>query len=156
MRPYEISDEGPIFVNADRVSMFDVDETLVRMEHQEDGTVKIVPIMEHVKLLKEFAARDFFIVVWSDGGAEWAKEVVELLNLTNFVDLVLSKPLWYIDDREANDWVMKRVYKLPDPHVMEVAQKIMEENAELFDDLAKGPPCGDASCEMCGDKKNET
>lgn len=155
MRPYEISDSGPIFVDSDRTAFFDVDETLVRMEWDENDKIpRIEPIQEHIKLLKEFAARDFFIVVWSDGGANWAREVVEMYGLTNFVDLVISKPTWYVDDLEATQWAMRRVYKLPDPKFKETVEKIMEEHKELFEDLAKGPKCDDPACDDCKDRKD--
>lgn len=155
MRPYEISDDGPVIVRNGRVATFDCDETLVTLEPQPDGTRKIKGIKEHIELLKDFAHRDFFIVVWSDGGYAWAEEVVKTLQLENFVDLIMEKPIWYVDDKEATDWVMKRVYKLPDPKILEAAKKIMAQNQELFEDLAKGPKCDDKNCKDCYSDEKE-
>lgn len=167
MRPYKISDKGPIFVDSDRVATFDVDDTLVTpnaelfsestpVEFGEPGRTELLyPITPHIKLLKEFAARDFFIIVWSDGGQDWARKVVEKLGLTNYVDLVMSKPMWYVDDKEATDWCQKRTYKVVTPEFRKLADKIIMQNSRLLDDLAKGPPCEDHNCGQCNSEEEE-
>lgn len=160
MRNYEISDEGPIYF-AGRYVPFDVDDTLVTPNPELAGHAEAIyfgskgreqpfyVLKEHVKALKEFASRDFFIHVWSDGGAPWAREVVEALGLKNFVDLVTDKPLWYFDDKEANNWAMKRVYKVVTPEFKKAAEEIIAKHADLLTDLAKGPPCNDPACPDC-------
>lgn len=124
MKIYKVSSRSPIFVNSDRVVCFDVDDTLVTptkklygssrpVEFGEPGRSEFLfPITPHIKLLKEFAARDFFIIVWSDGGHNWARKVIEKLELTPYVDMIMSKPSWSVDDKEATEWIMKRVYHL--------------------------------------------
>ena len=110
-------------ISEDRVVCFDVDRTLVTFNwtpDQESETVEIwnegfvervLPHKKHIKLMREFKARGFFIIVWSDGGKDWAKKVAEVLGLSAYVDIVCSKPLWYVDDVPANKWMMQRVYK---------------------------------------------
>jgi hypothetical protein len=66
-------------------------------------------IIEHIDLLKSYKARGYEVTVWSANGYKWAKEVVEKLELTEFVDEVASKPLKYVDDKDANSW-MARVF----------------------------------------------
>jgi FMN phosphatase YigB (HAD superfamily) len=124
MKTYKASSLGPLFVNSDRVACFDIDDTLVTpteklygdsapIEFGEPGRSELLfPITPHIKLLKEFAARDFFIIVWSDGGHHWARKVIERLGLTSYVDMIMSKPSWSVDDKEATEWIMKRTYLL--------------------------------------------
>lgn len=102
---------------------FDVDDTLVIWQFDDDEknlaidfgvrpgiTEMAVPNEYHIKLLKEFAARGHTVVVWSAGGWEWAKHVVEVLGLEKYVDLVMSKPDWYIDDKPANYFMGNPIY----------------------------------------------
>lgn len=97
---------------------FDVDETLVRdslleeecfsIEHH--GTVKFkVAIESHVALLKSYHARGYRIYVWSANGWEWAAQVIQALGLTRYVYQVQSKPLKFVDDKPAENW-MHRVF----------------------------------------------
>lgn len=59
----------------------------------------------HVAYIKDFAARGHNVIVWSQGGAEWAGKVVKALRLADYVTACLSKPLWYFDDKLAEDWL---------------------------------------------------
>jgi len=69
----------------------------------------LLPHGAHIKLLKQFKARGQFVIVWSQGGYQWAHEVVKCLKLTKYVDLVMAKPKWIIDDLPAAAWT-KRSY----------------------------------------------
>lgn len=67
-----------------------------------------------VRLVREEAARGAYVIVWSRGGYQWAKNVVEALGLSSEVKLIMSKPLAYFDDKEVSDWLKYRVYLGPD------------------------------------------
>jgi len=69
----------------------------------------LLPHQAHIRLLKQFKVRGHYIIVWSQGGYQWAKAVVEALGLTEWVDEVKTKPKWYIDDLPSNSW-MRRTY----------------------------------------------
>lgn len=58
----------------------------------------MVPHRVHIELLKEFKQKGKVVVVWSQGGSDWAETVVKTLGLEEFVDLVVSKPHWWVDD----------------------------------------------------------
>lgn len=105
-------------IDNERVSCFDVDETLIIhrnspasyiLDRRIDEKIYYEPYTEHIRLLKQMKARGQFIIVWSAGGYEWAKMVIEELGLIDYVDLIMTKPSAYVDDKDANDF-MERVY----------------------------------------------
>jgi hypothetical protein len=64
----------------------------------------------HLKYLRRKAKSGMPIVVWSASGALWAEKIVEALGLTEFVDIVMGKPLNVIDDMDPVHWLPQRVY----------------------------------------------
>ena len=56
------------------------------------------------------------IVVWSKSGWRWAEYTVKLLGLEDYIDVVSSKPDWYIDDKriDSQKFPWKRIYKPKD------------------------------------------
>lgn len=113
-------------ITNEAIVMVDCDETLVTWLHNEetngilikdpnDGNENWVrPHLPHLKVLKNKAARGSFIVVWSAGGYAWAKAVVDALGLQEHVGLIMSKPVAYMDDKMANDFMGERIYLPPD------------------------------------------
>lgn len=110
-----IDNESPVF--------FDVDSTLIMWKKisSDEDTVKIVHPYSgettihswhkpHVKILRDRKARGAFVVVWSAGGNAWAEAVVKALGLEDCVDLVMTKPVLYVDDRPAEEWMGERLY----------------------------------------------
>jgi len=89
---------------------FDVDDTLVMWEipngFEEDlVTIQcrdyielLAPNKYNINHLKKLAKRGHAIVVWSAGGSDWAEAVVKALELEDFVEVVMSKPHYLIDD----------------------------------------------------------
>lgn len=116
---------------------FDVDDTLVMWgygDHPEartilcpksktliDGELRespawselVVPNKANILQLIKHKQRGHRIVVWSAGGADWAEAVVRSLELTDYVDMVVSKPSWWYDDLTAEEVLqpVNRVYK---------------------------------------------
>lgn len=95
---------------------FDVDDTLVMFCPPDEivkeldlkantfhcrGKVSKFYINEHnIKLLKDLSVRGHAIVVWSTAGSDWCEAVVKNLELEEYVEVVMGKPAWYIDDKE--------------------------------------------------------
>jgi hypothetical protein len=67
-----------------------------------------------VDLLKEMKGRQRFIIVWSAAGAQWANTIVEALGIEDYVDLILTKPLGYVDDQKAEDFMKNHIYLAPE------------------------------------------
>lgn len=80
-----------------------------------DGSqIKVRINKNMVRLMEEEYARGAYIIVWSRGGWEWARNVVKALGLGHMVSLVLSKPLVYFDDTPVEQWMKDRVFIGPD------------------------------------------
>lgn len=103
--------ELPVAIDVDKtlilpVRMGDVD----RMEFMYYGQLRIYrPHYTHIEFLKSLHARGYEITVWSANGYAWAKEVVTKLDLTPYVHEVATKPIIYVDDQLATEF-MRRVY----------------------------------------------
>ena len=108
-------------VENENMVCFDVDDTLVmwNIPPGREGECTLfnnfgfaewlLPHKPHIELLKSFKVRGQFVVVWSQGGYQWAREVVKHLGLEEYVDLVMSKPKWIVDDLPPSAWT-KRSY----------------------------------------------
>lgn len=70
-----------------------------------DQTVYLEPIPYIIQLLQSYKTRGFSITVHSANGWKWAKEVVDKLELEDFVDMVETKPSKYVDDTPADQWM---------------------------------------------------
>jgi len=105
------------------IAYFDVDDTLIMWEehliNQEDLTdPKTVQINNmimlvhkvHVEIMKKHKARGHTIVVWSQGGSEWAELAVKALELEEVVDIIMPKPYWAYDDLPYDKALGERKY----------------------------------------------
>ncbi len=101
---------------------FDVDNTLVTQVGFNIGpSISILnPLtntahnyqihQSHVRLLKEQFLRGRLVIVWSASGYAWAEAVVDALELKDFVHIVMSKPIAYVDDKDIVDWIGSRIF----------------------------------------------
>lgn len=111
-------------IKNDHVIAFDIDDTLVmwskdysvkkkgrlKFEDPGAGPVYLTPHIRHIDLLKNHFARGFFIVAWSHGGSAWTKNVIETLELQNYVHLVITKPTKLVDDLKPNEIFPNVIY----------------------------------------------
>lgn len=72
---------------------------------------RLLPHRYHIEQLKKHKIRGHTIVVWSAGGYDWAAAVVKALKLEEYVDLVISKPIWAYDDLQPNEFIPKVSWK---------------------------------------------
>lgn len=107
------------------VVAFDVDDTLViwgdfyGVPHEgavpficpySGGTNYLIPHKKHIQLLKQYTGRGMCVMVWSAGGTQWAKSVINTLGLEDYVDLIITKPSKLIDDLPLNEIFPKPIY----------------------------------------------
>jgi hypothetical protein len=78
--------------------------------YYDDQIDHLKPHKGHIKVLKDRKARGSFIVVWSAGGFAWAEAVVKALGLEEYVDLCMTKPHMYIDDKPAEKFMGEHLY----------------------------------------------
>lgn len=98
----------------------DIDETLVMHNKLKKDLTVICPYTNaeekltihkaHVRQIIKNKARGNFVVVWSHAGYKWAEVVIKALNLTDYVDLIITKPIKIIDDLQPNEFLANRVY----------------------------------------------
>lgn len=105
---------------------FDIDDTLVASSAESifpDNSREVnfrnrrfLVHSKHCELMKDFKARGHIVVVWSAGGSEWAEQVILALKLQSYVDLIITKPDWYVDDKPSSDWLGedRRTYLSPE------------------------------------------
>lgn len=112
-----------LYIENQHMVAFDVDNTLVlwgdnpyspgpeKIEFNNYGQrVYLTPHAEHIFLLKTYKPRGFGVLVWSAAGAEWAKEVIDKLGLSENIDLILSKTCKFFDDLPANKILGQHLY----------------------------------------------
>ena len=118
-------------IENERVIFCDVDETLITHDAANLGTrnaselavfvknphtnenIVVYKNLPMIRCLIEEKARGGFIVVWSMGGNAWAKNVLTELELDDKVDLVMSKPFAYFDDKPVESWLKYRLFIEP-------------------------------------------
>ena len=96
---------------------FDVDDTLMEWYPCEQHVQDAVyfnnnghefykrAIMPNIKALMAHHRAGHLVVVWSAGGSGHAENVIKTLNLTDYVDVILTKPDYYYDDKPASEWM---------------------------------------------------
>jgi FMN phosphatase YigB (HAD superfamily) len=70
---------------------------------------EIEPLWLNIEFMKTLKKRGWYIIVHSHNGWQYAKNVVEALNLQDYVDEVKSKPFKYIDDMDCHSWMGTRI-----------------------------------------------
>jgi hypothetical protein len=114
-------------INNESVVPIDVDGTLILpfypeqpllgrkvyvFDHVSNNNITMVAHEPNIRLLLEEKHRGSFVVVWSKGGYQWATNVVKALKLEDKVDLVMTKPRFYIDDLPVEEWLKERIFLL--------------------------------------------
>lgn len=111
-----VEKESTIFIDCDdTLVMWGIKpkkgEKLIQITNPNTGEQNyLAPHLGHIKVLKDRKARGSFIVVWSAGGYKWAKAVVNALELKSHVDIVMTKPHMYIDDKKAEEFMGEHLY----------------------------------------------
>lgn len=114
-----------IVLKSDRIVWVDVDDTLIGWDlsaykdhkpitiNHVNGPVLVVPNQKNINTIIKFYKLGYTIVVHSGSGHGWAKKVVDSLRLKPYVSLIMSKPLYYFDDKPVETWAGYRVWRDP-------------------------------------------
>lgn len=125
-------------IEKDKVVYFDCDETLVMwnyplevkdcgMEFDNYGFKEwLVPNFRMMDALKKNYSQGAHIVVWSQNGYKWAKEVVTKLGLSKYVHYVQTKPDLIFDDIRPEEFI-RRAYILPNFNDVRYKKSVKEE-----------------------------
>ncbi len=110
-----LKSESVIFVDVDQTLIIwgkiKKDKKSVAITSPYSGEQHLVMIhTAHVKILKDRKARGSTIIVWSANGHAWAEVVVKALKLEEYVDIAMSKPYAYMDDKKAKEIMGERIY----------------------------------------------
>lgn len=105
-------------LKSDNNHFYDVDDTLILWDYPTEYenqaiefdcygvTVRALPHFKHIENLKRAIARGHHVWVWSQGGWEWAEEVVKKLGLEDIIpnEKIICKPKWIFDDLPPSAW----------------------------------------------------
>lgn len=81
-----------------------------------DGvTKKHWVFQDNVDSLKTHHHKGHTVVVWSGSGHEWAAAVAKALKLEDYVDLVMCKPRWLLDDMKPGEFLPTPYWGAGDP-----------------------------------------
>lgn len=107
----------------DRRALFvDVDDTLLMHTFNENYCSRTISIKlngrvfvgspndTNIAMLKKFYNLGYDVYVWSRTGESWAKAVSKKLKLQAYVKAYLTKPDFYLDDKEVANWIGPRIY----------------------------------------------
>lgn len=119
-------ESGMQIIKNDMVVVIDCDDTLVMWNDVKywkpgpeqveildptDNTIIYLKLhKEHIKLARKYKNQGYTVIVWSAGGWRWAEAVARQLEMTDFVDICMSKPLKYVDDLPGDKVLGSRVY----------------------------------------------
>lgn len=103
-------------VSNPNIVCFDVDETLVNWTWEPgkdtiviktswNTEIEVSPNHTTISKLISHSLIGHYVIVWSQGGNEWARAVVDGLGLTRYVNVIATKPKWYYDDIPADHWM---------------------------------------------------
>lgn len=70
----------------------------------------LTPHLKHIEELKKLKLKGHTIIVWSQGGHDWAASVVKGLNLEEYVDYVIEKPTKYYDDLDSRTFMGHNIF----------------------------------------------
>lgn len=121
-------------LKSDHVVCVDVDDTLVSWSpsphhnmnppHEDCGQIDIEfnglersywTFPFNIESIKSHRHKGHRIVVWSGSGYAWAEAVVRALDLVQYVDVVMSKPRWLLDDMKPADFMPTPYWGAGDP-----------------------------------------
>lgn len=119
----------PFLFDSEHTVCFDVDNTILKWSKKHnipgEGRIEILdpysgellylkPHLVHIRLMKQYKARGYSIVVWSKAGCLHPKIVCEALGISHLVDMYMAKPEKCVDDKNSLEDIVGSVIYLED------------------------------------------
>lgn len=81
---------------------------IIILEH--DGRMhKFLPHFNNIEFIRKLKLQGYGIIYWSAAGNDWAEKIVDILELMDTADVILSKPEFAIDDLLDARKIIKQV-----------------------------------------------
>lgn len=110
--------------NKENILAVDIDGTLIDYPKKSDTAVTgdiflaygdkllhLRPMQMNIALMKHCKkVREYGILVWSANGKDWAIKVLDALGLTEYADIIMTKPIEYLDDKPVEQWMTNRIH----------------------------------------------
>lgn len=112
-----------LIIKGHKTLYVDVDDTIAMgnlSDYPEDnrtmvpyvnGEVAVVPNYKNINLMVYFHKLGYIIVAWSKTGGDWAHAVFNALGLEKYPVVYLTKPTFYLDDQDVNQWIGPRRWR---------------------------------------------
>lgn len=116
---------GPVEIQGQKTLYVDIDDTIAMSDlseyseedrvtlNYENGPVVIVANKKNINLAIYFYKLGYTIIFWSLTGSTWARAVCESLELDKIASAYLTKPNFYMDDKEVTEWIGPRRWRSP-------------------------------------------
>lgn len=110
-------------IKSDKMLYVDIDDTLAMWDLSEhisiplmtikcfDKTTYLSPNQKNINTLKKFHKMGYTIILWSHTGAEWAEAIAKELMIEEYVTACMTKPRYYMDDKDCSTWMGQRIYR---------------------------------------------
>ena len=114
--PSVLASDNNIFVDVDETLVFwrideDPNDIIIQVNHPYlHKYIELIPHHRNIDLVKSNKGQGRRVIIWSAGGYAWAEAVVKALKLESYVDLIMAKPIAYVDDLPMENWGCQRVY----------------------------------------------
>lgn len=117
-KPYKVTCGPTVFVDVDDTLLMwslpegiEINDSNLITVNCRGYTERLYPNIHNIDLLVKMAKRGHSIVVWSGGGSDWAEAAVEALGIGEYIEVISSKPQYYIDDiANPKEWIGKHGY----------------------------------------------
>lgn len=101
----------------------DIDDTLLmhddKIEIPDKSRIKMklsgkdyyfIPNKQNIETVKQMHKKGFICVAWSAAGKKWAGQAVKQLKIEKYFSYIITKPMYYLDDKEPEKFLGKNLY----------------------------------------------
>lgn len=105
---FYIDIDNTLLVQDDKINI--PDSSRIEMELANEKFY-LIPHSKNIQTLKNMWDMGFTCVAWSAAGQKWAMQAIEKLNLKQYIHIYLSKPNYYMDDKQPEEWMGMNLFQ---------------------------------------------